>query len=286
MNFLYKNPHSQSLLHLFSLENTRELHFKNHNYTIIWNRGNAIFVRVNGIPVKIKTHHLLTLTPAHTFEIENMEADLVIFQFNDSFYCVGDHDKEVSCVGIIFYGSTHTGTIQLPETEVQKFNLLLEMFAEEFENQDNIQKEMLTVLLKRLIIKCTRIAKEQHFSGLTEDVNFNLIREFNVLVEFNFRQHHDVSFYAEKLNKSPKTIANSFALFKLPSPLTLIHNRLLLEAQQQLVLSEKSIKEIAYELNFTDLQTFSRFFKNKAGLSPTDFKKSITAFPSGISSNL
>ena len=31
-------------------------------------------------------------------------ADIAAWQFSRDFYCIVDHDKEVSCVGFIFYG--------------------------------------------------------------------------------------------------------------------------------------------------------------------------------------
>lgn len=47
------------------------------------------------------------------------------------------------------------------EKELRSIHFLVEVFQEEFENRDNIQGEMLRVLSKRLIIKLTRLLKEQ-----------------------------------------------------------------------------------------------------------------------------
>ena len=46
----------------------------------------------------------------------------------------------------------------------------------------------------------------------------------------------------------------------------------MLEARRLLNYSEMSVSEIAYELGYTDLQTFSRFFKKQQGVSPNDFR--------------
>jgi AraC-like DNA-binding protein len=47
----------------------------------------------------------------------------------------------------------------------------------------------------------------------------------------------------------------------------------MLEAKRLLHHTYKSVKEIAYEIGFEDLQTFGRFFKNAEGISTTDFKE-------------
>jgi AraC family transcriptional activator of pobA len=75
------------------------------------------------------------------------------------------------------------------------------------------------------------------------------------------------------LNKSPKTLSNLFRKISDKSPLQFIHSRRMLEARRLLLHSTSSIKEVAYELGFEDLQTFSRFFKREEGKSPTAFQE-------------
>jgi AraC-like DNA-binding protein len=47
----------------------------------------------------------------------------------------------------------------------------------------------------------------------------------------------------------------------------------MLEARRLLKYTDKSIKEIAFEIGFEEIQTFSRFFKNYEGVSPSDFRE-------------
>ena len=43
-------------------------------------------------------------------------------------------------------------------------------------------------------------------------------------------------------------------------------------SQQKLLLTDMSIKEIAYSLKFSDEFNFSHFFKKHTGMSPRDFR--------------
>jgi AraC-like DNA-binding protein len=166
--------------------------------------------------------------------------------------------------------------VNLEEKETRKFGLLLEVFKDEFATVDTIQGDMLRLLLVRLIITVTRLAKNQRLDSPTrEDTRHDLVRRFNLLVENHYRTNHDVKFYAELLNKSPKTLANVFALFSERTPLRIIQDRVLLEAKRLMYYTDKTSKEIAYELGFDDAAHFSRFFKNLAGESPTVFKESL-----------
>jgi AraC-like DNA-binding protein len=47
----------------------------------------------------------------------------------------------------------------------------------------------------------------------------------------------------------------------------------MVHARRQIGYTKLSIKEIAYGLGFEDIQTFSRFFKNKEGVSPLQYRE-------------
>lgn len=86
-------------------------------------------------------------------------------------------------------------------------SLLPEVFKDEFENRDNIQGEMLRMLLVRLIITITRLAKEIMVpEASTDEPKFNMVRKYNLLVEIHFKDQHAVQFYAAHLFKSPKSL--------------------------------------------------------------------------------
>jgi AraC-like DNA-binding protein len=49
----------------------------------------------------------------------------------------------------------------------------------------------------------------------------------------------------------------------------------MLEARRQLYYTDRTIKEIAYETGFEDIQSFSRFFKGQEGVSPKEYKVKV-----------
>lgn len=214
-----------------------------------------------------------------SFRFENPE-QIVAWQFNKDFYCIIDHDREVSCVGFLFYGTTEMMFINLNEQEHGKIDQLLPVFIDEFQTADNIQKDMLVMLLKRLIIILTRLAKKQYVSDprLTDD-KLDIVRRYNVLVENHYHKQHYVQFYADQLHKSSKTLANFFALYNHKSPLAIIQERIVLEAKRLLIYTDKSAKEIAYNLGFEDTAYFSNFFKRHTSYSPQNFRRIHATFP-------
>lgn len=243
----------------------------NKYFTIAWNPAESQIVTIDGTEYEFPANSLLTLLFNQSFSFENSES-IIAWQFNREFYCIIDHDSEVSCVGFLFSSTDHM-FVKLDEQAQQKLQLLSNVFIEEFKTLDNIQNEMLLVLLKRLIIYVTRLAKSGYVPvKKNQDARFHIIRKFNLLVEANFKSEHAVSFYAQQLCKSPKTLSNLFAIFNQKTPSQIIQERITVEAKRLLCYTDRSIKHITFELGFEDVSYFSNFFKKNMGMSPSDFR--------------
>lgn len=242
---------------------------------ILWNRSaQPLKMTIDGVPYQLEPQSVTTLTYLQRFELPPTQATLTAFSFNREFYCIKDHDEEVSCNGIIFFGMNKPLIVALSAKEHRSFTLLHEVFVEEFQTNDRIQGEMLQMLLKRLIIKTTRLARNLILPTEVPVEQVDLIRRFGVLVEMHFREKKRVADYAELLYKSPKTLSNLFAAYDRPSPLQQIHERIVLEAKRQLLYTDKSVKEIAFELGYTDPRSLQKLFKKISAQTPSQFKDS------------
>jgi AraC-like DNA-binding protein len=246
----------------------------NKYFTIAWNTAENQTIKIDGTEYEFPANTLLTLLHNQSFSFEN-STGIIAWQFNREFYCIIDNDSEVSCVGFLFSKIFHF-FIALDDKAQQRLQLLSAIFIEEINTSDNIQNEMLMVLLKRLIIYITQLAKVGSMPvNQLHDKRFHIIRKFNLLVEKNFKSEHSVGFYAEKLCKAPKTLSNLFAIFNLKTPSQIIQDRIIVEAKRLLYFTDRSVKEISFELGFEDVAYFSNFFKKNTGVSPSDFRNPL-----------
>ncbi|HZJ19694.1 MAG TPA: AraC family transcriptional regulator [Pricia sp.] len=279
MNLVYRNILEESNINLtdFTCADGRSLLKQKGLYKIIWAKDDIADLSLDGCPFILKKDEVLFCTPLNFIDIPMRHEAIAVLVFNREFYCIRDNDHEVSCNGLLFYGSSMPVTIDLDEKGKNTFRDTYKILQEEFDYCDTTQGEMLRIMLKHLIIKSTRSVKGKMMGADVSQSQVDMIRRFNILVEKHYRDFHQVSDYAPLLHKSPKTLYNTFSKYSDKTPLTLINERLLLEARRLLLFSNKTVEEIAYELGFNDASHFSKFFTKNKCLSPVKFKKETLA---------
>ncbi|WP_170916555.1 helix-turn-helix domain-containing protein [Dyadobacter psychrophilus] len=242
--------------------------------TFIWNVAERMDITIDKVPFHLSKNQIIFLTEFHRIDSIAIESARMV-RFNQPFYCVVNHDNEVGSKGLLFFGATGVPIITIDDARVRDFELSWEIFWSEMRKTDILQQDMLQALLKRMLILSVRILRQSNNLSKLDKTQGEIVREFNYLVDKHFAVHHDVAFYAAQLNKSPKTLSNLFSLVSTRTPLNIIHDRIMIHARRQINYSNLSIKEIAYELGYDNIQTFSRFFKSKEGVSPGHYREKL-----------
>lgn len=101
----------------------------------------------------------------------------------------------------------------------------------------------------------------------------DLFNRFMMEMETRYKESRDVKYYAQQMSITPKylnTIANAITGH---SAKTLIDHFVVLQLKLTLKTSGKSVKEIAWDYHFSDESFFCRYFKQRAGITPLQFRK-------------
>jgi AraC family transcriptional regulator, transcriptional activator of pobA len=222
------------------------------------------------------TNSLFFINSNQHFQIHSVPVDSGIMLFyNRDFYCVQIHDNEVSCDGLLFNNIFEIPIVEIPASVQPFISASVDNIIEEFNGDQSSREEMIRTYLKQIIIKATRLWKQQHAgqNDLSASYDADFYRNFSRLVEVHFKEKHGLSDYAELLMVTPKTLNKKLSKLHVKNPNDIIKNRIILEAKRLLSFSTMSIKEIAYYLGYDDPAYFNRLFTNKVKATPASFRK-------------
>jgi hydroxymethylpyrimidine/phosphomethylpyrimidine kinase len=89
----------------------------------------------------------------------------------------------------------------------------------------------------------------------------------------HYTQNRDVHFYADLLNVSSRYLAQVTRRIGGKAPKAIIDEYLVEQAERQLLCTDKTVQQTAYELGFSSQAHFTKFFKKMKGESPKEFRK-------------
>lgn len=181
----------------------------------------------------------------------------------------------------LFYFPFFNNPAMLPilDLEEEAFNeiiqLVLQMQRENHLKQPTYS-EVLRVYLQLLLLKC----KQHYVQKFAEkekmnDPHFHQVQQFNMLVEKNLTEHLQIQDYAEMMGISPAILNQSVKRIVGKTAREIIIDRIILQAKRLLIYTDLSNKEIAFSLNYKDPSYFTRAFKKKMNMSPSQFRKEL-----------
>lgn len=98
-------------------------------------------------------------------------------------------------------------------------------------------------------------------------------RNFIELIDEHVKQEHEVIFYASQLHITAKYLNELCKLKGGHKAKEIITSFLISKIKQEMIMSGKSIKTIAYEYGFSDQSSMGKFFSKITGMSPSEFRK-------------
>lgn len=101
------------------------------------------------------------------------------------------------------------------------------------------------------------------------DASDDRVAQFRALVELHLAQHRPLSWYADRLGMTERTLNRLCRRQLGMTPVQLIHARITQEAQRMLCFTNASIQQVSDELGFSDASYFSRFYHRMTGRRPT-----------------
>lgn len=278
--FTLTNPQNGNLaFKLFHFnDNSHFDHLQRNNYySLIWVQKGSGKVKADFAEHHFEANSLLAFSPYQPFMICSDEPiEGIAIHFHSDFYCIYMHQKEVSCNGVLFNNIYQPPFTEIPEETAKTFAIIIEQIKTEMQNPALAQYEFLISCLKIILITASRLKTEQSVpETISPDKEPFILQSLKDAIEDNFKTDHSPSSYADKLHISAKALAKLTKSHFNKTLTDMISERIIIEAKRELYMTNKAIKEIAYELGYDDEHYFSRFFKTNADVSPQLFRDTV-----------
>lgn len=145
------------------------------------------------------------------------------------------------------------------------------------ENTDNHSQTLIVSNLELLLNYCRRYYDRQFITR--KSANSSLLAQFELELDAWFKSSEksgaglpSVKSLAEKLHVSPNYLSDLLKKETGMNTQDHIHTYLIEEAKNLLVGTDLSVSAMAYTLGFEYPQYFSRLFKSKTGMTPSEFR--------------
>ncbi len=167
-----------------------------------------------------------------------------------------------------------------PKEEATIDNIMQNIKQEYHSNIDKFSQNIIIAQLELLLNYSERFYQRQFITR--KKTNHQLLNRLEEILTNYFNSYDlvkkglpTVESIAKELNISPNYLSGLLKSLTGQSTQQHIHDKLIEKAKEKLSTTNLSISEIAYDLGFEHLQSFSKLFKNKTNLSPLEFRRSF-----------
>jgi AraC-like DNA-binding protein len=210
-------------------------------------------------------------------EEENYEG--IALYFHPDFIRDYPLGKTISQYGFFSYGVSEALFLSAKEKEVIA-NLLVTIANELHNNIDSFSQDVLVSQIELLLNYSNRFYNRQFITR--KAINHEIITSLDELLAHYYKDENSlknglpsVKYISTELNLSQRYLSDMLSSLTGLNTQQYIQNSIIELAKERLSTTTLSISEIAYGLGFEHSQSFSKLFKVKTNLSPSEFRHSF-----------
>lgn len=216
----------------------------------------------------------------HYFD-ENMDYEGVLIHFNELFLVQHQSPMEFFLNCNLFNNPFQQPSCCIGTGIDNVLDNYIAQVQQESENEDSFGKELiLKNHLQSFLIHIQRRKNQferavNPMSTLFDEKRMQLVKFVN-LIDENYKKDYSVAKYARLIHISSRSLSDLTQQQVNKTPSQMIQERITLEAQRRLLYSDLNISQVGYRLGFDDASYFVKYFKKHTGISPSEFRKSVS----------
>ncbi len=245
------------------------------DFAVCWIKDEVEHVVIDGVEYSDVSNSIFFLHPKHEWKIKKKDSSTSVGYILDLANEVLENPllSNLHINKVRLFSTDEIPLFKLSPGIEKRTQAILEMIDELLGSQLNHKDDAIISLLNTFFVYCDG---QCNIKSIVSNNNSraNVVYQFKKLVDKQVCEHHEVSEYANLLNITPKYLNECVKEVLLVSSQSIIIEQLLMRARRALKFSNKTAKEISFELGFSSPDYFSSFFKTHTGITPTALRKS------------
>ena len=258
------------------IERNKDLIFEPHSHNfylcVIFTKGRGIHeIDFRSYEIKPGTVFLLKPGQTHYWQFDE-HPDGVIFFHAREFYEMTFVKNDLNAFPF-YYSFQNPPFVEIPQENknvLKKFQNLYD----EYIGTALYRELKIANIINDIYIDLSRIYTSNVDLGKYFPTRYLYILEnFEQLISTTFRTHKLPKYYADKLNITTKHLNRVLKETVNKTTHEMISERVILEAKRLIIQSDDLLTNISENLGFSDYSYFSKYFKQKTGTPPMEFKQ-------------
>ena len=204
------------------------------------------------------------------------QGDFVIYGPNQWHMQYADTDVSPHCLRIFFemHGDPAV-LLNRKYTASGAARQVMQLLLQEQERTQAYADEMILLLLNQLILLLLRQTEKEPLPDNRMQGEYRIIHKTQLFVSNHVWEDLSVPFVAHHVDMSPSYLTALFQKHLAIAPAEYIRRVKLQESKQLIRENKLNFTEIAAELQYSTVHHFSRQFKEKFGMTPSDYAKLV-----------
>lgn len=183
--------------------------------------------------------------------------------------------KSVHELSALFLFARSHPVFSLPEGKVEYIKAAYFRMKQKIDETEHHFRSKLvqTIFLTMVYDLSDEIYRVQASGDVCNTRAEEIFTQFILLVEKHFRTERRVGWYSDQLCISPKYLSETVKMVSKRTPNEWIDSYVVTELRMLFKNTQRSIKEIAQELNFSNQSFLGKYFKEHTGMSPSEYRK-------------
>jgi len=257
-----------------NLESYLKPHKKDHFFIIVIENG-KLQVQIEDKVHSLKSGKISVVFPEQVHFVSEPSDDLKgkIILFEEILFCSDILKNELSTYNVNLSTQLNC-TILSPEDFEQGLHAI-EIIKGIYQKPSLIKKEQARFHIKIFLLGLIESVHGLHPILHKETADKPIYVRFKKLLNQHYKEQRTVQYYAEELAITPKKLNSITKKHCGETAIQAIHNRILIEIKRQLLFSDLSHKEIAFDLGFNSPSALNKFVKAKLKETPTELQQEL-----------